>query len=718
MANFEQRLNLTAVVSICISSMLGSGIFVLPGLAVAVTGPSVWFAYFIAGICIVPAALSKAELATAMPSTGGTYIYVERTFGPFSGTLAGIGLWLSLLLKSAFALVGIGAYLMVFANFPIKTVALVLVFVIIALNILGVGKVSWVVTAVVLISLLSITGLVGGALFHVEPSNFQPFLPNGLDGLLIGAGMVFVSYAGVTKVAAIAEEIKQPEKNLPLGIMVSLLIVTTIYCSTTAVMVGVLPWVELSHDLKPIHTLANSIGGKTLGHIFCGVAILTMASMANAGVLAASRFPFAMSRDRLLPAFMGRLNSKFLTPVASIIVSGGTVAFVIATLDVEKIAKLASAFMLAIFAIENLAVIILRELRVHWYAPRFKSPMYPYIQIFGVLSMGYLLVTMGPLVVYAFVLTFVPGGLLFFSYARKRNRRKGVIGIRGVRRDLVQMASTDIKVEQDEISGQPLVVVALFGNERSPEMLVQLGAALAHGESLSVVHLTEVPEQTNIHDVHGESALVRSLRRRIRTMAVKNRINVDFHAILSHDIYRTVHAISSQLNCEWLVKEWGGKTHGAFTMHSQMGWLEDHLGCHVATFRDAGVRYIRKILVYVESGYNDILLVNTADHLAMVHEAGITFCDVLPEYTSKDVVLERTEYLKHLGTQCNEPAAFKLLRHKRPISAIVATSSDYDLLVIRASDYRSPLSRMIGNKEDKVIEKAACSVVAIQGVRA
>ena len=106
MKKIERSLNLTSVIAISIGGMLGSGIFVLPGLAAAKTGPSVWLAYLIAAICILPAALSKSELATAMPSSGGTYVYIERAFGPIFGTIAGIGLWLSLLLKSSFALVG------------------------------------------------------------------------------------------------------------------------------------------------------------------------------------------------------------------------------------------------------------------------------------------------------------------------------------------------------------------------------------------------------------------------------------------------------------------------------------------------------------------------------------------------------------------------------------------------------------------------------------
>ncbi|RME92597.1 MAG: amino acid permease, partial [Bacteroidetes bacterium] len=124
MKKLERRLTLPSVIAIGIGGMLGSGIFVLPGIAAAKTGPSIWLAYLLAGICVLPAALSKAELATAMPTSGGTYVYIERAFGPVMGTISGIGLWLSLLLKSSFALVGFGAYLAVLAHLPLKPVAL------------------------------------------------------------------------------------------------------------------------------------------------------------------------------------------------------------------------------------------------------------------------------------------------------------------------------------------------------------------------------------------------------------------------------------------------------------------------------------------------------------------------------------------------------------------------------------------------------------------
>ena len=145
MKKLERSLSLPYVIAISIGGMLGSGIFVLPGLASGITGSSVWLAYLLGALCVLPAALSKSELATAMPSSGGTYVYIERAFGPLFGTISGIGLWLSLLLKSSFALIGLSAYLSVLIEIDdnmARIVALGFLCFILLLNIFGVKKVG------------------------------------------------------------------------------------------------------------------------------------------------------------------------------------------------------------------------------------------------------------------------------------------------------------------------------------------------------------------------------------------------------------------------------------------------------------------------------------------------------------------------------------------------------------------------------------------------
>lgn len=711
----EARLGLGAVVAISIGSMLGSGIFVLPAVGFSITGPSLYLAFLLAAITILPAAVSKSELASAMPSAGGTYIYLERTFGPLAGTVAGLGLYLSMLLKASFALVGFSAYLSLLTEVPITYAALTLLLVIVILNIMGVGKVSGFVSLIVATSILTLISLSGASIPILDPVNFKPLMKNGSTGLLSATALVFVAYAGVTKVAAIAEEIKNPRKNLPRGILFSMLIVTFIYCSTTYVLAGSFPISDLAGNLRPIHSLAELIGGHKLGITVAVIAVLTMTSQANAAILSASRFPFAMGRDNLLPARFGRINSRFLTPVWSILLSGCVVTYAVIFLDIEKIAKLASSFMILIYMTESIAVIVLRETRVQWYQPAYKSFAYPLLQLFGIASSIVLLFAMGQIVPIAIGAISVPGLLLYILFSRKRTDRIGVLGIRLPRKDLIQETNPiHQQIEEVHFTEETRVVVALFGHERSPEVLTEMGLALADDSILEVIHMTEIPEQTDLDDIVGESVEIRSLRRRVNHMALKQSADIRFDPIVSHDIFKTVNDISQRLHCEWLVTEWGGKTLGAFTLHNPMGWLRDHLSCHLMTFRDKGVRYFKKLLVIVQTDKSNELLLNTADHLARVNEAEITLTTYAPIDANKEVIDWKTELLEGMSRRCKYAKDILVVTGANDWSAYAKATDEFDMVIIEAESVTSFYKRFFGSSCDKLMEHSACSILSVQ----
>lgn len=693
--------------------MLGSGIFVLPGIAVEQTGPSVWLAYLVSSLCVLPAAISKSELATAMPTSGGSYVYVERSFGPMAGTIAGLGLFLSLLLKSAFSLVGFGAYLSVVADVSLKQTAMISLFFIVIINIFGVGKLSTVLIAIVGISIATLFGLAGYSFPEISMENMTPFFTGGTNGFLGATGIVFVSFAGVTKVAAIAEEIRKPEKNLPLGILLSLAIVTFIYCSLSFVMVSVMGADKMSGDLKPVYQLAQMVGGKNIGIFASIIAVITMISMANAGILAASRFPFAMSRDHLLPSFISKIHKKFLTPINAIIFSGIVVFFILAFLDVTKIAKLASAFMIILYVIVHISVIVLRESRIQWYNPTYKSPLYPLFQILGIISGLILLLAMGQIVLTAIMVISIPGAIFYFSYSRRRTTRKGVVGIRGRRTDLTEEEyDPGETMESMDLSMEATVVTSLFGHERSPEMLIEMGAALSDGGNLEVTHVTEVPEQTDLKDLMEEPADLKSLRRRVVAMAMHQNISLTFDPVVSHDLGRTLYDISLRLHCNWMLIEWAGRRKGYFTFHNPIGWLKGHLQCNLGIFRDAGVRYIRKIMVVIKFDENDPLVVDTADHLAMVNKADITLVYFKAEKDIDQNSEETESRLYDLTTNCHSRSFVQVINGRDEMETLLGYSAEFDLLIFGSKEH-GLLSNVFGTNDDYLIERAACSVLAV-----
>ena len=435
----KKTLTLFDVYAISTGAMFSSGFFLLPGLATAKAGPATVLAYFLAGILILPAMFSAAELSTAMPKAGGAYYFLDRSLGPLAGTVGGLGTWLALVLKSAFALVGMGAYLVFFLDVPMKPLAVALTVAFAVLNIVGAKETSglqrfFVTVLVAVLAFFVVQGLVEvvGMPSDEVARQFTPFAPFGTEGLLSTIGLVFVSYAGLTKVASVAEEVQDPDRNLPLGMILSLATATFIYCVGVFIMIAVLEPAELRSDLTPVATAAQEFfdwlpapWGLWLIVI---AAVAAFASTGNAGILSASRYPLAMARDRLVTPRLGTLG-RFGTPVPAIVVTAALMIFVILALDVEGIAKLASAFQLFLFGLLNLAVIVMRESRIASYVPGYRSPWYPWVQIVGVISPLFLIAELGLLaIVLSFVLVLV--GVAWYVYYVRPNpavEREGAI---------------------------------------------------------------------------------------------------------------------------------------------------------------------------------------------------------------------------------------------------------------------------------------------------
>jgi amino acid transporter/mannitol/fructose-specific phosphotransferase system IIA component (Ntr-type) len=452
-----KELGLFDVYAISTGAMFSSGFFLLPGLAAAQTGPSAPLAYLVAGIFILPAMLSVAELATAMPRAGGAYYFLDRSLGPMVGTVGGLGTWLALVLKSAFALVGMGAYLALYFDVPVEPLAVALTFAFMAINILGAKETSGLqrVLVTALVGILAFFVAQGLAevfslgLGEVTRERFTPFLAFGFAGFMGTVGFVFVSYAGLTKVASVSEEIQNPDRNIPLGMALSLATAAVVYSVGVYIIVAVLPPEILRDDLTPVATAAEAFfdwlpGGLGVGLIVIA-AIAAFASTGNAGIMSASRYPLAMARDRLLPDRFAVLG-RFRTPTFAIVVTAVLMVAAILLLDVANIAKLASAFQLLLFSLLSLAVVIMRESGIEGYDPGYRSPLYPWMQIFGFLSPLWLIAEMGELaILFTLGLVAVTIGW-YFRYARDRVERTGAIFHTFARLGTLRHAGLDLEL--------------------------------------------------------------------------------------------------------------------------------------------------------------------------------------------------------------------------------------------------------------------------------
>ncbi|RMF67378.1 MAG: amino acid permease, partial [Calditrichaeota bacterium] len=423
----KKELGLFKIYALATGATLSSGFFLLPGLAAAQAGPAVILSYMIAAIHLVPAVFSMAELTTAMPRAGGIYYFVDRSMGPLVGTVGGLGTWLALVLKIAFALIGMGAYVgLFFPKVPIRELAIFFALVFGWINLFGAKKSGGFQIILVVTLLVLLSGFMAHGLLQLHSEYFRGFFARGFQTIYGTAGLVYISYVGVTKVASVAEEVKDPERNLPRGMFLALGSAVVIYGVGTAVMVGLIPPSRFYNDLTPVSTAAEMLIGKSGALLMTIAAVLAFFSVSNAAILSASRYPLAMSRDHLLPRFF-RYLSKRRMPKMGIYATVGLVISILVFFNPTSIAKLASAFQLMLFALSSVAVIIMRESQIDSYDPGYRSPWYPWMQIVGIVAPTFLILEMG-----LYSLAFTAGLILlgvawYFGYARKRVARHGAI---------------------------------------------------------------------------------------------------------------------------------------------------------------------------------------------------------------------------------------------------------------------------------------------------
>ena len=429
-----KKLNLWDIFCIATGTMISSGLFVLPAIAYKYGGPSIILAYFVAGFLMIPSIFSQSELLSAMPKAGGTYFFIERSFGPFLGIFGGLAGWFSLSLKSAFALIGIGMFLEYFlpsVSDPqfyllIKLIAASFCIVFVLVNIFSVKLAARIQNIMVIFLLVTCFAYILLGVKEISWQNFQPFFPKGSVTLLPVIGMVFISYGGLTKIATIAEDTKNPFRTIPTGMFLSFFVVQIIYCLCIAVTIGILSPLAITSTFTPLTQGALKLGGTGFAIILSLAALIAFISTANAGILSSSRIPLAMAKDDLLPSKFSLVSKKSQTPYFSIIFTGLFMLVLILFLDLESLIKIASTLMILLFIFVNLSVIIMRESKVINYRPTFKSPFYPWVQLIGIIVYGILIFEMGkiPLIVSVF---FIGVSFAWFALSVRKIKRHSAL---------------------------------------------------------------------------------------------------------------------------------------------------------------------------------------------------------------------------------------------------------------------------------------------------
>lgn len=366
---FERHLGLFSALAIGMGTMIGAGIFVLTGPAARAAGPAAVFSFLIAGGVIFLTACSCAELATAVPRSGGPYAFVHEAFGPGIGFVTGWSLWWGLGLAMAFYCVGFSQYLTYLLPwFPVRSGSFAVAAGILTINLIG-GKSGGRLQTLVVAALcgaLVIYVLLG--LPRVDHTLHAPFFPFGWEPVLRAAAAVFVSYLGFELIATAAEEVRNPDVTLPLATLLSVASVTVLYVLIVYIATGVMSYFDLGVSRTPIADAAARFLGPGGARLIALAGLLATLSSANASVMAAARVSFAMSRDGLLWPWLQDLHPRWRSPVKSTLATGAITAGALWWGDGRALAEAAGFLHLYPFLLVNLAVLVLRQ------APGYEAP--------------------------------------------------------------------------------------------------------------------------------------------------------------------------------------------------------------------------------------------------------------------------------------------------------------------------------------------------------
>ncbi|WP_138431570.1 amino acid permease [Fodinibius saliphilus] len=706
--------------TIGVGTMIGAGIFVLPGIVANNAGPAGMISFIIGGIVSLLTALSLSELATGMPKAGGSYYYVNRAMGSFFGSVVGWSMWAGLMFATAFYMLGFGQYLTFFyGNIPVAWSALGMAALLIGVNYRGVKEAGALQNLIVILLIGFILVFLAFGVFNINWVVFKPFNPNGWGAVASTAATVYVSFIGFEVIATSAEEIKNPGRNLPLSMIASVLTPMIFYVLVMLVSTGVLPVAELASSNIPVADVASEYLG-TIGALMMVVgALLATVSSANASILSAARVNFAMGRDKILTEWLNKIHSKFRTPFRAILITGVVILLLIGFgVGIETLADVASFLYLLTYALVHIAVIVMRRAGPEDYNPDFKlsSWAYPLIPLLGSISCLVILAQMRTLVLLIGGGIIVVGILWYFSYAASRAIKPSLVG------DAIAARNSN-PTPNDRYR-----IVVPVANPQTEQHLIKLGGAIGgnYGEAeIVAVSVLQVPQQTSLQQgiQYEDERLKRQqdLLDNARSTAEKAEIGLRTRAIVSHSISSAVLNVIKEERAQHLVLGWRGKRKRyQHILGSNIDRIVDEASCEISLIK-AGDRPTNNIVVLVGPGPNTTLAVRRGYDLASsIEEASLTLLTVQPP--SEDADMDpQTEGKGLINSIAHEvglnSAQFKteVLVSDNVRNTLLKAIENYDTVCIGATRSTAITQALFGSIPEEIGEHAKGTVIISRG---
>lgn len=747
MADLKRELGFWDALTIGAGTMIGAGIFLLAGVALEMSGPAAIFAYLIAGVVCMITASSAAELATGMPTSGGDYFFVSRSLGPAMGAISGVGIWLSLTFAIAFYLFGLGEYLSQFLPITAFWGAVIGGVLLTILNVVGAkesGR-TQVVVVLILFAILGTFSVMG--IFHIDASNYDPFMPFGFDSISATTALVFVSFLGFVKIAAVAEEIKNPSKNLPRALIGSVALVTVLYVIIVLVIGGMFEQSTIADVRDPLTTAARTILGSPGAVAVIIAGLLATLSSANASIMASSRINLAMARDRMVPNWLADIHQKLLTPYRAIILTGILALLFLLLESLEDLAKIASVLQLYSYAALNIGCVVLRVSHPDWYKPTYRTPGTPWLQILAAVGCLSIIVYSGPFAQIAVVVLIIGSLLWYLAWGRSRVEIEHALPeLQKSWKELgFGMFTAPVELHESEFEewapairalniNEGRKVVTALANPKHEKALLTVSQLIATGKeeggSVTGLNMLKVPFQTPVSTVNRmlkEQEPVREsieeISRRSQEETVDKKgsktlasTTFDSATAASHDIFKGLISETEERKADMLVMGWQGGFSLGRIYNTPVQRIIKNLKADLSVLKDRDLSDINSVVVPWGGGLHARLGMEIGLRIAQAVGANLRVLRLVkPGIDLNDEEKELRQRIKPLAGDF-EQWDITVKESTDVTSGILEELEEHqdDLLIIGASHEWGIRNVLFGTIPDIIADRAPCSVLMVR----
>jgi APA family basic amino acid/polyamine antiporter len=722
----ERNLGFLEAMTLGGGTMIGAGIFVLPGVAAENAGPASSVSFAIAGVVALLAALSLSELATAMPVAGGSYHYVNRALGGLFGSIVGWGMWTGLMFASAFYMIGFGQYIVAPIPFldgraMVIMLGLLGLGLLVGINYYGTEESSRLQNVMIGTETAIVLVFVLVGLFFIDPANLDPFAPTGTAGILATTGIVFVSFLGFEIIATVAGEIRDPGRTIPLTMVLSVTLVTLLYVLVMLVSTGVVPAEALGESLVPVSDVAvvylGSVG--VVGIVFA--AVIAAISSSNSSILAASRVIYAMGRDGIMTDWLNESHDRFRTPHRAVVTTGAvTAALVLLGLRVDAIvallAQVASFSFLVAYALVHVALVVFRRAEPAEYDPEWTLPgvLYPLVPVAGVLCTA-LVISQMDIGVIAIGTGIVGLGVGWFGwYGRSRDPEPGLVN-RAFGGRPANPYRVVVPIANPETQGNLLRLAAICAQDDATD---GIPAVLA----VNVLPIAARSPNQNVAAERLDSQ--RDLMSAATDLGSGLAVDVETRALVGPGVDDSIIRLLAAEGADHVVMGWDANSDGDHVFGSTLDPILRYAHCEV-TLVDTRSDGWGDVVALVGQGPNSSLAVRRARQIAGLTGGDLSLVTVVPadgEPTeSRRAAGERriadAAADAGLGQEGYETVVLSVGDETDVVPAILDSLRGAGTVCVGATEERGPAGLAYGSVAARVGREATCTVVTVRAAR-